>query len=461
MGVKTLPWNPLSRERTKISEDGMTYSSLSPAWNSNKEQDFLDWRDFEWVDDDDEHIVWAPSSFFPSQLVDEIQKIESKGLTRFSVFSEFHHGSDEGSLNYFGQLNASGQLTDEYLCGLDYKLRVLARFGDPIAMLRLAKMRIAEHGWHPGVFHLDEANRWYWRADFIRGSTYPEEPWIDEFLERESETLEELVNLAHNALKDMPAPEDGYESEVCELHGVLAHWSEDAPFKCLEHKAEVSSVKKKASKKQVKGKNQIDIQHSETASPGFCTKCGTRRAEGDIFCGSCGNNLQHAGNHISVNGERGQGSKRFGFVVQLTGPLTEGDFADSFGSPLDEFETDDDVYEFVERVWDNHFFRVQYSGKLKHREFRDSKPFGNFEEDEVIEDEQTGYWTDLEVDRATGTYTYRMAKEISIAVLADSKEEAEEFVMKNAKRAFTIEDLDSGGSLSPVAGVAILSTIEA
>jgi hypothetical protein len=444
-----LTWIPRSREQDPITGE-----------TDRLDQDFLDWRDLEWVDGDEEFIIWAPASFFPAELIENMEA-EEEGLGKYVVYSKFHHENPESSLSSFDEMNDNDELSDEYLCGLDYQLRVLARFGDPISMLRLAKMRIAEHGWNPGAGHLREANRWYWRADYITGSLYPDDPSLNEFIAREQRTIDGLVDGIYEAVKVLPAPDDGYEFPVCELHGLLEHRDESAPFSCKDQRK--NKVKKpKKTKHARKGKDETSLlANHQAGANSFCTKCGSKRNHDDIFCGSCGNRFGRVESKTkSVSSQNDSGAPEtwlFGMQVQLNGPLTEGDFAENFGATLDEFESDQEVYEYVGRVWDNQFFRVQYSGKSKHRDYRDSKPFGDFSEDEIIEDDQSGFWTDFEFDRSTGTYTYRMAKEISLQVRSRSEDEAREIVAKNAKRCFTIEDLDSGNSLSQVQSATVIS----
>lgn len=152
--------------------------------------------------------------------------------------------------------------------------------------------------------------------------------------------------------------------------------------------------------------------------------------------------------------------KKYLLEVQLMSPKIGGDFEAEFNSSFDEFESDEEIYEFLERVWDNQSFSVEYGGEKKYKKFRDSRPFGDFEEGELVEEDNSGYWAELEIDRDSGNHFYRMAKSISIEVEALSEEGAKQFVEANVSRCFTIIDNDCAMDPDPIEITVVTSISE-
>lgn len=147
--------------------------------------------------------------------------------------------------------------------------------------------------------------------------------------------------------------------------------------------------------------------------------------------------------------------KKYELVVELIGPEITGDFEGEFETSFDEFASDEEIYELLDRVWIS--YSLEYGGKKKDKKFRDSSPLGDFSEGELVDGVDGGYRTDLVLNHQTGEFHFRMAKTITFEVEAFSEEEAKQHVIASAPRCFSILDDECPEYLAPIEIVTITS----
>jgi hypothetical protein len=387
-----MTWIPVSRSGKKWSE------------KPNLLQDFLDWRDKEWSNEEGEKTAeFEPGGFLPQVVAGVTARLTAEGHPRYLFFAGSHtadaDGDDENfSIPEFNLRNKNGSLDDLYLINLDHFLRVSARFGDPIAMLRLSMMRASEHEFDQEADHLGEANRWYWRFDHINGSTHPDDPAVDDYLEDEAELVAFLEKNIFGKIKDFDYPGDETFEPVCELHGEVRHFDEASPLKCSEP--------------------------MQTTAPSLLkpeTKSTTKRV----------------------------------FLLEVAARGTTVDNAQEFA--LADFATADDVVKFVSEK--NYLTGAPVYGNLSgdFGELRKSAPFGKFDENveiesyvlegKTFESRRATCWNivaEAHPEESNWWVSYSFSVEWTVRVEADSLFEANKYALENLGKCFYLTNSDWG-----------------
>jgi hypothetical protein len=273
-------WIPLSRTHCDV-DYGVDFDPTS----NHELNDFLDWRQFEWQG---EPVDFESGLFAPKVAGTVIERLLEDGLNKYTYFSGIHGEEVTGEDDNFGfdefqKRNSENTLDDLYLIKMDHQLRVLARFGDPVSMLRLAHMRAKEHEFDSKANHLLEAQRWFCRYGLFAGSIHDDEPELDIYLEEWRRVLQKIRAETFELTKKLPYPADLVFDEVCRSHGEPFHSGDDQTL-CLWGNDETETQPQS---------NQvlftIDAPEGLTPQhPNFCADCGDKLREVKKFCPNCG-----------------------------------------------------------------------------------------------------------------------------------------------------------------------------
>lgn len=128
------------------------------------------------------------------------------------------------------------------------------------------------------------------------------------------------------------------------------------------------------------------------------------------------------------------------FVLEIKAKAGDNsvDFEAVAGTPFDEFETDQDRLEFLQEAWTDLSLSFEYGGELADQQLRDSKPFGEFDEGELVDGDNSGYWTVLKFDHESECVEFNEVIDITLNVEASTMEVAKSFAVENLPRCFKI-----------------------
>jgi 3-methyladenine DNA glycosylase AlkC len=135
---------------------------------------------------------------------------------------------------------------------------------------------------------------------------------------------------------------------------------------------------------------------------------------------------------------------RFEIDVSVESGPCSADFQDLFGEDLAKFDTHDELIEYMVEVWDFENYSCIYGGDDAYSNLRQSKPFGDFDEDEEIGSDDSGYWTVESFDRSNGTFLYSWCKDLfGLVVEAPDEVAAKQFTLDNLSRCFYLVDTNA------------------
>lgn len=128
------------------------------------------------------------------------------------------------------------------------------------------------------------------------------------------------------------------------------------------------------------------------------------------------------------------------FVLEIKAKAGDNsvDFEAVAGTPFDEFETDQDRLEFLQEAWTDLSLSFEYGGEEAYKGLRDSRPFGEFDEGELVDGDNSGYWTVLEFDHESECVEFNEVIDITLNVEASTIEAAKSFAVQNLPRCFKI-----------------------
>ena len=130
--------------------------------------------------------------------------------------------------------------------------------------------------------------------------------------------------------------------------------------------------------------------------------------------------------------------KKFQLQIKAKAGANSVEFEAVAGSPFDEFETDQDRLEFLQEVWTDISLSFEYGGEEADKDLRDSQPFGEFDEGELVDGDNSGYWTVLEFDHDSECVEFFEVIDITLDIEASSIGAAKSFAVENVPRCFMI-----------------------
>lgn len=135
---------------------------------------------------------------------------------------------------------------------------------------------------------------------------------------------------------------------------------------------------------------------------------------------------------------------RFQVDVSVESGLYSADFKDLFGEDMEKFETHDELISYMVEVWDFENYSCIYGGDDAYSNLRTAKPFGDFDEDEEVGSNDSGYWKVKSFDRSNGTFLFSWCKDLfGLEVQAPGELAAKEFTLDNLPRCFYLIDTNS------------------